>query len=90
MNAHPGETVTLDPFLYDALTQAVEAGDRHIFLGPVYEEYDRVFLAESDAEAARYDPTLDETQRAYAARQRPMPPTRRRFPWSFWEITRRG
>lgn len=67
LNAHPGETVTLDPFLYDALTQAVEAGDRHIFLGPVYEEYDRVFLAESDAEAARYDPTLDDNQRAYAA-----------------------
>lgn len=67
LNAHPGETVTLDPFLYDALTQAVEAGDRHIFLGPVYEEYDRVFLAESDAEAARYDPLYDAGQADYVA-----------------------
>lgn len=67
VNAHSGEAVTVDPFLYEALAKAVEAGNRSLFLGPVYEEYERVFLAESDAEAARYDPTLDENQRAYTA-----------------------
>lgn len=65
LNAHVNEAVTVDPVVYRALTLVAEAGNRSIFLGPVYEEYDRVFLAESDAEAAQYDPATNQDQLEY-------------------------
>ena len=59
LNDHVGEVVTVDPALYKALSLLVKYACRYPYLAPAYAEYDRVFMAESDAEAARYDPAGD-------------------------------
>lgn len=59
LNDHVGEVVTVDPALYKALSLLVKYDCRYPYLAPAYAEYDRVFMAESDAEAARYDPAGD-------------------------------
>lgn len=56
LNAHVNEIVTVDPVLYQALELLVSSGSRYPFLAPVNVEYNRVFIAENDDEAARYDP----------------------------------
>lgn len=56
LNAHPNEAVSVDPALFRALEQIVEAGNRSIYLAPVYVEYQRIFLSENEEEAALYDP----------------------------------
>lgn len=56
LNAHINETVTVEEELYQALELVAGYGDRHVFLAPATVEYNRVFLAESDEEAAAYDP----------------------------------
>lgn len=56
LNAHVGESVTVDDALYQALTLVVEYGNRHVFLAPAMVEYNRLFLCENDGEAALYDP----------------------------------
>ena len=59
LNGHVNEIVTVDPALYKALTVLTQYDCRYAYLAPAYIEYDRVFSAESDAEAARYDPAGD-------------------------------
>ncbi|MBQ4601065.1 MAG: hypothetical protein IJB17_05490 [Oscillospiraceae bacterium] len=56
LNAHVNEPVTVDPGLYTALELVVRYENRHVFLGAVYSEYERMLLCESDGEAERYDP----------------------------------
>ena len=55
----PNAPVEVDKALYDALLLVHEAGNRSIYLAPVYDEYQRMFLCENEEEAARYDPTQD-------------------------------
>lgn len=55
LNAHPGETVELDPALVKALRQA-DASGRQLYLGPIYPYYRLVFSSQGDAEADEYDP----------------------------------
>lgn len=57
LNRHINETVTVEEELYQALSQVADSGNRQLFLAPAQVEYDRVFFAESNAEAMRYDPT---------------------------------
>ncbi|MBQ4051776.1 MAG: hypothetical protein IJD13_09100 [Oscillospiraceae bacterium] len=61
----PGETVTVSEPLYEALRTVQDAGDRSLYLAPVYTEYDRIFLCETEAEAVLYDPARDEEIAAY-------------------------
>lgn len=56
LNASPNQPVTVEKALYDALSQIVEAKNRHVYLAAVYEEYDRIFRAETEAHAAEFDP----------------------------------
>ena len=56
LNAHPNETLTVDPVLYQALSLIQQYGNRNLYLGAVYAEYNRIFWAENDVEAASYDP----------------------------------
>lgn len=65
LNQHVNETVTVEPALYQALQLAAAYDTRAIFLAPAYREYERVFLAESEEEADRYDPTQNPDLVAY-------------------------
>lgn len=67
INAQPNTPVETDPVLYHALELIQSTGNRCIYLAPVYEEYDRVFLCENEVEAARYDPGQDDEVGAYVA-----------------------
>lgn len=59
LNAHVNETVTVEEALYQALELIAGYQNRSVFLAPVYEEYERIFLCESDVDAARYDPAKE-------------------------------
>ena len=59
LNAHPNETVTVDPALYRAMALLEDSGLRYAYLAPVYVAYKAVFLSQSDTEAVRYDPMKD-------------------------------
>lgn len=52
----PNMPVTVSQPLYEALALIQSAGNRCIYLAPVYDEYQRIFLCENEAEAAIYDP----------------------------------
>lgn len=68
INRHPNETVDVDPVLYRALEQVQAAGDRSLYLGPVYEIYNGVFSCTNDAQTADYDPRQNGPLAAYFAR----------------------
>ena len=68
LNTRVNEAVTVAPALYQALNQIVESGNRHVFLAPVLELYDPVFLSSTDAEAALYDP-MKEPERQTMVRE---------------------
>lgn len=65
LSARVGETVTVDGALYSALSLLEESGTRFHYLAPVYGLYRSLFFASDDAEAASYDPYLDEGLRAF-------------------------
>jgi len=67
-NIVPNETVTVSEPLYNALEMIQKAGNRSLYLAPVYAEYDRIFLCETEAEAALYDPARDPDLAAYVAK----------------------
>ena len=65
LNRHVNEAVLVPEELYGALDLLAAYGCRDPFLAPVVRQYEPVFLAANDAEAALYDPTREEEQRAY-------------------------
>ena len=65
LNEHVNEIVTVDETLYNALELIVRYDNRHIFMAPVNVEYNRVFTASSDSEAAAYDPARNPDVMAY-------------------------
>ena len=65
LNAHPNAEVTLEPELYAALEQIQEAGNRVIYLAPLYEIYGSLFFCEEDYETAEYDPVQNAELREY-------------------------
>lgn len=66
INKNPNEAVTVAPALYTALEQIVESGNRHVFMGPVLELYNSVFLSATDAEAENFDPMKNPERGALA------------------------
>ena len=74
LNASPNESVNVSSELYAALHKLSEAGDRKIFLAPVYDLYRQIFFSQSDAEAMKFDPykskeaagVLEELKRFFA------------------------
>ena len=67
LNEQVNKTVTVDPALYDALALFDQYNSRYLFLAPVYSEYAHLFIAQSDVEAADYDPAQNPQQAAYLA-----------------------
>ena len=65
VNASVNQQVSVHPVLYEAFELLNRYGNRSIFLAPVYVEYDRVFLSESDPEAEERDPNKNPEVRAY-------------------------
>lgn len=65
LNSHVNETVTVDETLYEALALITESGSRHLYLAPVYVEYNRVFTSSSAEEASWYDPAQNPEILAY-------------------------
>ena len=67
VNAQPNTPVSVDPVLYHALELVQTSGNRCLYLGPVYVEYNRIFLCEDELEATHYDPGQDSEIGAYVA-----------------------
>ncbi len=66
INHHPGETVEIDPVLYKILAEIEKAGDRRMYLGPLYWQYRIIYECESDAEAQDADPNRDPELNAFS------------------------
>lgn len=67
LNEHPNETVTVEAEVYEALELIAESGDRSLYLGPAYVEYNRIFMSADETEATRYDPARQPELAAYVA-----------------------
>ncbi len=65
ISAHPGETLTVDEALYSAFSTLEAAGNRLLYLGPVYEQYDGLFVCTEDWETVNYDPYTNPEIAAY-------------------------
>lgn len=62
LNSRPNEDVAVDGALHSALEQLEGSGTRYHYLAPLYEQYYAMFNSASDAEAAEYDPRLNDAQ----------------------------
>ena len=67
INSHPNEELEVDPVLYNAFARMAEYDRRELYLGPVYNVYDDIFLAADDAYAREFDPYLDDTAASFYA-----------------------
>lgn len=68
INDRPNEALEVDPALYRAFEAVREAGDRNVYLGPVYARYGDLFYCEDDSQLADFDPRLSpEVAEEYAA-----------------------
>ena len=67
LNAHPNETVEVDEGLYNALSKFQKAGNRSLFLAPVYAAYDQVFHADDVTIAQDRDPGQNADTAQYVA-----------------------
>ena len=68
INDAPNATLTVDPVLYNAFAQVQAAGDRSIYLAPLYAEHDSMLACDSDVFAELRDPAKDADAAVYAAR----------------------
>lgn len=68
INDHPNEVLTVDQTLYRAFEAVQAAGDRTIYLGPVYARYNDLFLCQDDAQLVDFDPRISaEVAEEYAS-----------------------
>lgn len=68
INGRPNEALKVDPALYRAFEALREAGDRNVYLGPVYARYGDLFYCEDDSQLVDFDPRLSpEVAEEYAA-----------------------
>lgn len=65
VNANVNEVVTVDETLYNAFALLEAYGVRYQYMAPVYVEYNRVFLADNESDALRYDPARNPETMAY-------------------------
>ncbi len=56
INEHPNEVIEVDELLYQALEKVASNGTRQLYLAPIHDEYDNIFLSETEEEAYEYDP----------------------------------
>lgn len=63
LNRHPNEVFTIDPALYTAFQTLEAAGSRAVYLGPVLEQYENLFLCQEDTLLSEYDPFQNEILR---------------------------
>ncbi|MCD7750220.1 MAG: hypothetical protein LUI10_00505 [Lachnospiraceae bacterium] len=59
INQHPNEIIEVDDALYEAFSLLNESGTRYLYLADAYSVYFSLFYAETDEEAAEYDPALN-------------------------------
>lgn len=59
LNDHPNEIVTVDAALYKAFEQVAASGSRALYLAPIAEVYDNLFLCADDLLTADFDPLLN-------------------------------
>ena len=65
LNSNPNSVVTVPEELYEALSLLVRSGIRYPFLDPAVREYNGVFLADNDLDAAMFDPNRDPERMGY-------------------------
>lgn len=56
ISRHPNEVMEVDDCLYRAFSLIRASGDRSLYLGPVYAQYNGLFHCAEEAQAAEYDP----------------------------------
>lgn len=68
LSRRPNEALEVDPMLYRAFEAVREAGDRTVYLGPVYARYGDLFRCQDDVMLVDFDPRLSgEVAAEYAA-----------------------
>lgn len=68
LSGRPNEVLAVDRALYQAFEAVQEAGDRTVYLGPVYARYNDLFLCQDDVQLVDFDPRLsEEVAEEYAA-----------------------
>ncbi len=60
INNHPNEEIEVDPVLYEAFEKLEKAGNRYLYLGPLYEYYDSIFRCDDLSQTIEYDPVNNE------------------------------
>lgn len=60
INRHPNEEMEVDDVLYQAFSLIQKIGDRSLYLGPVYEQYNGLFYCTEGYQAVEYDPYLNQ------------------------------
>ncbi len=67
INQHPNEIIEVDAGLYKAFSVIDAYDNRSLYLAPVYNQYDEIFLCEDDSQLVYFDPLLnDEVSADYA------------------------
>lgn len=59
INRHPNEEMEVDDSLYRAFSLIQKSGDRGLYLGPVYEQYNGLFHCAEEYQTVDYDPFLN-------------------------------
>lgn len=60
INRHPNEEIIVDDMLYKAFDLISQMGNRNIYMGPVYMQYDDIFYCQEDYQLADFDPYVNE------------------------------
>lgn len=60
INQHPNEIIEVDAGLYKAFSVIDAYDNRNLYLAPVYNQYDEIFLCEDDSQLVYFDPLLNE------------------------------
>lgn len=58
INLRPNEVLEVEEVLYRAFETVQKAGDRTVYLGPVYARYEDLFYCEDDVQLVDFDPRL--------------------------------
>lgn len=62
LNRHANEATEVPAELYKVLEMLAKYNDRHIFLGPLYGDYNALMFSKTDEEAMEYDPAHNADQ----------------------------
>lgn len=67
INHNMNTEIVVDPVLYDAFALMEQYGSRNLYLGPVYRQYENIFLSTDDGQAEYWDPDRDEDSAQYVS-----------------------